>query len=120
MFITGVTMTSAACLALLIYMEARDQSSFTQSLVADVAIARAENEKLSICESMKKPKSYSWMWDGKHTTTPAAELKKLEKVALQELKRAKIRNYLYFSNCSAGKRFKTKNKMIKSEKLCFY
>lgn len=113
-------MTSTACLALLIFMEARNQSSFTQSLVADVAIARAEAEKLSICDSIKKPKSYSWMWDGKHTVTPKASLKQLEKIALTELKRAKIKNYLYFSNCSAGKRFKTKNKMIRSEKLCFY
>lgn len=113
-------MTSLSCLTLIIFLEASTQSDFTKSLVADVAIARATKEKLSICESMKKPKSYSWQWDGKATKVPLAELKKLEKVALQELKRAKIRNYLYFSNCSAGKRFKTKNKMIKSEKLCFY
>jgi spore germination cell wall hydrolase CwlJ-like protein len=113
-------MTSLSCLALLIYMEASTQGSFTQSLVADVAIARAEKEKLSICASMRKPKSYSWMWDGKHTKVDTKKLKQLEKIALQELKRVKIRTRTYFNTCSLGKRYKTKNKMIRSEKLCFY
>lgn len=113
-------MTPAYCLALVIYMEANTQSKFTQSLVADVAIARADKENLSICSSMKKPKSYSWMWDGKSTKVNRERLKELEKVAKEELKRDKIRKRLYFNECNLGKRFKTENKMIRSEKLCFY
>lgn len=113
-------MTSLTCLTLIIFMEASTQSDFTKSLVADVAIARAKKEKLSLCESMKKPKSYSWMWDGKATRTSKEELKKLEPIALKELKRTKLTNHFYFNHCRMGKRYKTANKMIKSEKLCFY
>jgi hypothetical protein len=101
-------------------MEASTQGKFTQSLVADVAIARASRENLSICSSMKRPKSYSWMWDGKFTKVDKAKLKSLEAIAKQELKRDKVRKRLYFNTCNLGKRFPTENKMIKSEKLCFY
>lgn len=113
-------MTSLTCLTLIIFMEASTQSDFTKSLVADVAIARAKKENLSICESMKKPKSYSWQWDGKLTKVTSKNLKPLEKIALRELKRSKIKDHFYFNACYLGKRYKTKNKMIKSEKLCFY
>lgn len=113
-------MTSLTCLALAIFMEARGESSFTQSLVADVVITRAATTGKTICQEIKTPKSYSWMWDGVSTKVPEKELKKLEIVAKQELKRVKIKDRFYFSNCSAGKRFKTANKMIKSGKLCFY
>ena len=113
-------MTSLSCLALIIYMEASTQSSFTQSLVADVAIARAEKEKLPICSSMKKPKSYSWMWDGRNTKVKKDKLKTLEEIANKELKRNRIRTRFYFNECTLGKRFKTPNKMVRSEKLCFY
>ena len=113
-------MSTLSCLALIIYMEASTETSFTQSLVADVAIARATSEQLSICQSMKRPKSYSWLWDGKATKVDKAKLKELEKVAKQELYRSKVRKRLYFNNCWMGKRFKTENKLLRSGKLCFY
>lgn len=113
-------MTSVSCLALILYMEASTQSLHTQTLVADVVIARAEKEKLSICSSMKKPKSYSWMWDRKRTKVQKEKLESLKKIASQEIRRNKSRARLYFNECSLGKRFKTPNRMIRSEKLCFY
>ena len=46
-------MGTIACLSLIMYMEALNQGDYTKALVADVAIERAKQEELSVCQSMK-------------------------------------------------------------------
>jgi hypothetical protein len=102
-------------------MEARNQSDRTKALVADVAIERAKQEGLGLCESMKKPRAYSWYWDKKHTKLSSEVLKQAEVVALRELKNPTITGRYFFNECKAPERkYKTPNSIIKSEKLCFY
>lgn len=113
-------MTNLACLALIIAMEARNQNDYTRSLVADVAIERAKVENVSICKSMKKKASYSWMWDGVNTKLTSEILADVTKVAFKELKSPRITGRYFFNECSLGRRYKTKYTMIRSEKLCFY
>ena len=113
-------MGAVACLSLIMYMEALNQSDYTKALVADVAIERAKQEELSVCQSMKKKKSYSWMWDGKYTKVDRKLLEGLKPIAARELKKPVVKGRFFFNECSLGKRFRTDYKLIRSEKLCFY
>jgi hypothetical protein len=114
-------MSIVKCLSLIVAMEARNQSDRTKALVADVAIERAKQEGLGLCESMKKPRAYSWYWDKKHTKLSSEVLKQAEVVALRELKSPAITGRYFFNECKAPKRkYKTPNSVIKSERLCFY
>ena len=116
-------MGTIACLSLIMYMEALNQGDYTKALVADVAIERAKQEELSVCQSMKRKKSYSWMWDGKNTKVDNQILKDLRQIAVSELKKPTITGRYFFNECrsaSKGRRYKTEYKLIKSEKLCFY
>jgi len=109
------------CLSLIIFMEASIENNLTRSLVASTAIERANKEGLGICESMKKPKSYSWLWDGKRTKVKSKWLEKTYyPIARKELKKQTMVGRVYFSECKLGKRFPTPNKLIKSGHLCFY
>ena len=113
-------MGTIACLSLIMYMEALNQGDYTKALVADVAIERAKQEELSVCQSMKRKKSYSGMWDGKSTKVNKKLLEGLKPIAVKELKKPVVTGRYFFNECSMGKRYKTKYKLIKSEKLCFY
>lgn len=108
------------CLSLVMYMEASIQSEYTQRLVASVVIERAKQEDTTICKSIKKRGAYSWMWDGKTTKVDSKALDKLQHVAQQELKHPTMTGRYFFNECTMKKRWTTKNKMIRSEKLCFY
>lgn len=108
-------------LLLIVFMEASTQSEATQRLVASAAIARAQHEKTSIYKSMKKPKTYSWMWDGRNTKVPWDILRKrYSRLVAEELAKPSMKGRIYFNECSLGKRFKTDFKMIRSGQLCFY
>ena len=113
-------MTSLSCLALIIAMEATNQNEKTRTLVADAAIERAYQENLSICESMKVKATYSWYWDGKPNKIDKKVLSDITKLAIKEVKSPTYKGMIYFNECWLGKRWKTKNRMIRSEKLCFY
>ena len=115
-------MTTLSCLALILYMEARSEPVITQQLVASVALERAKNEKLELCSSIKKPKAYTWMWDGINTPVDktSKEYTKALKLARQALARQTLAGRLYFNNCTLGRRWKTSYKVIRSGKLCFY
>jgi hypothetical protein len=110
-------MISAGCIALVMYMEARSESFLTQSQVAYVAMNRAAKEKLDICTSIKRPKSYSWMWDGENTIV---DKKWLRDKMSKRLERNLIGNRLYFNECSMGKLWKTQYPVVKFDNLCFY
>ena len=114
-------MSIVKCLSLVIAMEARNQSDRTKALVADVAIERAKQEGLGLCESMKKPRAYSWYWSRKHTRLKPEVLQEAEVIAIKELKSPTITGRYFFNECKAPKkRYKTPNSVIKSERLCFY
>ena len=114
-------MSIVKCLSLIVAMEARNQSDRTKALVADVAIERAKQEGLGLCESMKKPRAYSWYWDKRSTKLSSEVLKQAEVVALRELKSPTITGRYFFNECKSPKRkYKTPNSVIKSERLCFY
>ena len=61
---------AAACLALNIYFEARDQSFAGQLAVAQVTLNRVESPRYpdSVCEVVKDRDQFSWYWDGKSDT----------------------------------------------------
>ena len=113
-------MLSLHCLTLIVYMEARNQSEKTQIEVASFAIERAEQDNLSICASMKKPKLYSWLWDGTYTPIDKEHFeKKTKPLAKLELSRKKrtLTGYHHFTNCKV-KPFP--GKVYKSGDICFY
>jgi hypothetical protein len=101
-------------------MEARNQSDRTQALVGSVAIYRAKNEHLSICQSMRKYKSYQWYWEKQRVSLKKYELKLVEPVAKRELKAPTLVGRRYFNPTTLSKRFKTKFKPVKSGCLLFY
>jgi hypothetical protein len=114
-------MTELACLALVMYMESSISSKTTQEYVGSVVIERAYQDRQSICKNIHKPISYAWMFDGKNTKVDEQFLqKKITPIAERVLKKPRLKGYYYFNECRLGKRFKTKNKMIKSDTMCFY
>lgn len=52
------------CLAQNIFMEARGESYMSKMAVAHVTINRARKERTSICRSLQRPGSYSWVTQG--------------------------------------------------------
>jgi len=113
-------MTSVLCLTLIMYMEARSESPLTQSYVASVAIERAKQENKSICESMKTPRAYSWLWDGVNTKVNQKHFEKIKPLATRQLQSPALRGHTFFNERKLGKRFKTHNKPITSGNLIFY
>ncbi len=114
-------MTELACLALVMYMESSISSATTQQYVASVVIERAHQDRQSICKNIHKPVSYSWMFDGKNTKVDEKFLhKQIYPLAKAAMKQPRLKGYSFFNECTLGKRFKTKNKMIKSDTMCFY
>lgn len=114
-------MIELGCLALVMYMESSISSVTTQAYVASVVIERAKQDKQTICKNIHRPISYSWMFDGKNTKVDQLFLhQKLYPIALAQLKKPRLVGYYYFNECRLGKRFKTKNKMIRSDTMCFY
>ena len=110
-------MISASCIALVLYMEARSESFLTQSQVAYVVMNRAAKEKLTVCASIKKPRSYSWMWDGKNTPV---DREWIRKTVNKPLERNLIGNRLYFNECRLGKLWRTPYTVVRINNLCFY
>jgi spore germination cell wall hydrolase CwlJ-like protein len=114
-------MTSLACLALIIYHEARSMPLQAQHLVAQVAITRAYNEKQSVCKSLNVKKGYSFMWDKRSNSMKEVKAKTIAyQVAKKSLHKHANHSYTYFNECTLGKRFKTKTRMVRIKKLCFY
>jgi spore germination cell wall hydrolase CwlJ-like protein len=107
-------------MALIIYMEARSESLITQSLITEIVYNRAEQDKRTICEELKHPKSYSWMWDGVSTPIDDKNAYAIAlNIAKQTMTHRKLKGYRFFNICK-GKKFKTRKKVIKSGKICFY
>lgn len=113
-------MNTLACLTLVLYMEARNQTTYTQSLVASVVIERAKTEHTTICKSIKRKGSYSWMWDGLNTKVDKKLFNNIKEVASSELANPTITGRYFFNEKRMGKRYKTQNKPIVSGKLIFY
>jgi len=114
-------MDALTCLALIIYFESRGEPVVTQIYVAKTAIARAKQEKLSICKSMVKPKSYSFYWDRRsNLPKDGKSYIKAKLMALKAINSKKFVGTIYFNNCNLKKRYKTKTKLKKLSNLCFY
>lgn len=113
-------MNSVACLALILFMESRGESLQTQQYVASVAIERAKQEQSTICESMKKPRAYSWMWDRKNNRVDHKQLNALKQVAVKELAIPTLKGRMYFNEKRMGRRYRTPHKPIVSGNLIFY
>lgn len=60
----------AACLALNIYHEARDQPLAGQLAVAQVTLNRVESPRYpdNVCDVVYEEHQFSWYWDGKSDT----------------------------------------------------
>ena len=113
-------MSALSCLALIVAMESRGQALQTQHYVASVAIERAKEERTEICNSMKKPRAYSWMWDGKKTKIDKVSMDVAKTVATQELKNQSLKGRLYFNERKLAKLWRTPHKPIVSGNLIFY
>lgn len=113
-------MSSVACLALIMYMESRGEPLQTQQYVASVAIERAMQEQVTICESMKKPRAYSWMWDRKKTKVDHKRLNALKTIAVRELATPTLKGRMYFNERKLGKLWRTRYKPTVSGNLIFY
>lgn len=113
-------MIGSTCLAMIIYFEARGESELTQRYVASVAIERAKQEQVSLCVSMKKPRSYTWVWDKKPNAVPKQSLKPFEVLAVNEMRKPTLRGYTFFNEHRMHRRYSTSNRLIKSGHLVFY
>ena len=113
-------MSVLSCLALIVAMESRGEALQTQHYVASVAIERAKEESVGICQSMKRPRAYSWMWDKVKTKVDKKSMLVSESVAAQELKHQSLRGRLYFNERKLRKRYNTPHKPIVSGNLIFY
>ena len=113
-------MSSVACLALIMYMESRGEPLHTQQLVASVAIERARQEAVPLCQSMNKPRAYSWLWDGVKTKVDPKQLDALKKVAVKEIANPTLKGRMYFNERRMGRRYRTPHKPIVSGNLIFY
>lgn len=111
---------TVACLALIMFNEARGESLQTQQYVASVAIERARQEAVPLCQSMKKPRAYSWLWDGVKTKVDPKQLDTLKKVAVRELANPTLKGRMYFNERKMGRRYRTPHKPIVSGNLIFY
>lgn len=113
-------MSSVACLALIVFFESRGEPVLTQQYVASVAIERAKQEKVSVCESMKKPRSYSWYWDKHSNRVDQKLLKQFEILAVKEMRNPSLKGRTFFNEKKMGRRFKTSYKPLVSGNLVFY
>lgn len=113
-------MNTLACLTLVLYMEARNQTEYTQSLVGSVVIERAKVENIPICKSIKRKGSYSWMWDKLNTKVDKKVFNTIKIVASRELAKPTITGRYFFNEKKLGKRYKTAYSPITSGKLIFY
>jgi spore germination cell wall hydrolase CwlJ-like protein len=114
-------MSSIACLALIVYFEARGEPALAQRMVAEVAVHRAKTESKPICTSLRSPKSYSFMWD--KISNKIREKDAYEdaiSIARRVLSIKNVPSRLYFNECSMGKRYKTQHKIRRVGRLCFY
>lgn len=119
-------MSSLACIALVVYMEARSLPEQAQKLVAQIVINRATKDKITICEELKRPKTYSFYWDGKPEIIEEMDsLIKVVELSKEVLKKNenptyKPINYTHFNSCRLKKRYKTLISLKKIENMCFY
>lgn len=113
-------MSVISCLTLIIFMESRGEPIQTQHYVASVAIERAKNEHIGVCESMKKPRAYSWMWDGRKTRVDKKLQDSFNAIAQTEMKRPSLPGRLYFNERKLSKRYRTGYKPVVSGNLIFY
>ena len=113
-------MITATCLALIVYFEARGEPELAQRYVADVAIFRAKIEGVTVCESMRKPKAYSWVWDRKSDIIDPPQMKIVRSIAEQELKSQKIQGRKHFNEKRLGKIWNTQVKPVTVGNLIFY
>jgi hypothetical protein len=108
-------------LALIILMEAENQSPATQIEVARTALSIAEYHKVSLRQSLQLPGVYSWQWDKKNTKLTSRNKEKIEKIVnILRKHRPKASGRIYMNHRRLGKRFKTKFKLVCKEQLCFY
>ena len=113
-------MSTITCLAMIMFFETRGEPVITQQYVASVALERAKQEQVSVCESMKKPRSYSWYWDKKSNKVDHKLLKQFEVLAVREMRNPTLKGRVFFNERRMGKRFRTPNKPLVSGKLMFY
>lgn len=113
-------MSISTCLALIVFFESRGEPVLTQQYVASVAIERAKQENVSVCESMRKPRSYSWYWDKHSNRVDRKSLKQFEVLAVKELRNPTLKGRSFFNERKMGKRFRTPNKPLVSGNLVFY
>lgn len=114
-------MSSVACLALIIYFEARGEPDLAQRMVAEVAIHRAKTEDKPICKSLRSPRSYSFMWDKiSNKIRDKESYEDALSIARRVLNTKNVPSRLYFNECSMGKRYKTQHKIRRVGRLCFY
>lgn len=60
-----VSLTSAiVCLTMVIYHEARSESTLEQELVAHVVMNRVKERNKSVCEIVKQKNQFSWVKNG--------------------------------------------------------
>ena len=113
-------MNTLACLALVMYMEARGEPVLAKTYTAAVAVNLASQDNTSVCKSLSKKYRYSWMWDKRNTFVDKSKTLKLESVAQKVILNNPLPGYYFFNECRLGKRFKTPKEMVKAGNLCFY
>ena len=113
-------MNTLACLTLVLYMEARNQTEYTQSLVGSVVIERAKVENIPICKSIKRKGSYSWYRGKLNIKLDKNIIKGIRKVASKQLESQTLKGRYFFNERKLGKRYKTPYSPIISGKLIFY
>lgn len=108
------------CIALVVYMEGRNQPEITQTHLASFVIEKAIELNEPVCTTLKRKNLYSWNWDGKATPVDTKLLQdKIYPVVSKELRRKhrSLQGYKFFNVCK-GKKFP--GRVLKSNDVCFY
>ncbi len=113
-------MSTVMCLALIIFHEARGEPITTQQYVASVAIQRATQEKVPLCNSMNKPRAYAFIRDKKNTKIDQKQMDVLKVLASREIESPTLKGRLFFNERKLGKLWHTPYKPIVSGNLIFY
>ncbi len=122
-------MAAAYCLAAVMFFEALNQPQEAMIGVAQVALELATDQKQPVCKAVK-PGTFTWQTPKGKKPKPTAPLDKevyekqvklAKKMVYKKLRSKHLKGkYHYFNNASMGRRFKTKERLVRIGGLVFY
>ncbi len=125
----GGLMAAAYCLAAVMFFEALNQPKEAMIGVAQVALELAADQQQPVCKAVR-PGTFSWQTPKGKIPRPKAPLDKevyseqvklAKKMVAKKLRSKRLKGkYHYFNTVKLGRRFKTKERLVRIGDLVFY